>query len=327
MPESLFDPTALGTEGDLTLVLGRPTTTRFIGHRVKVHNDVAEAVRQIAADTVEALTTRAALDYADDLAFDTDEAYMLARRETLTQHRPARRRDRKAVEDEPAMVEMDPAVLDVLGEAASLPQLSRDELTSKRFSFYAAVFGDDPATRTAFVTQANPYKPAQLGQVLTSFGDGLRRITEPVLTFTQHFDLIVSGGQIAILRAQAFEKLFRNIDRLRARIPTWSTAAVEALPVSDESAAVIEQAALSSVRVASQLRGLHERGYLRKDYSPDALRQQLVACDLDAERLLPGGNLELTEEDVPVILKLIDEKLYPGWHSKTQWDVGTRAPR
>jgi hypothetical protein len=82
-----------------------------------------------------------------------------------------------------------------------------------------------------------------------------------------------------------------------------------------------------SVRVASQLRGRQERGYLAKKYPVARLREKMIEIGLDHERLLQDDKLTLEESDVPVVLKLIDERLYMGWHSDTQWDVGTRARR
>jgi hypothetical protein len=48
---------------------------------------------------------------------------------------------------------------------------------------------------------------------------------------------------------------------------------------------------------------------------------------LDVCRMIVKGKLVLDDADVPAVLKLIDEKLYTGWQSDTQWDVGTRSQR
>jgi hypothetical protein len=49
--------------------------------------------------------------------------------------------------------------------------------------------------------------------------------------------------------------------------------------------------------------------------------------NLDVGRMIVNAKLVLGDADIPVVLKLIDEKLYTGWHSETPWDVGTRSKR
>jgi hypothetical protein len=330
MTEPVFDPTTLNTAGDVTLLLGKRTSTKFKGFRIKMHPDVRETLRAVATYTAEMLSTRTPIGYSDDLAFDAEEQYVLIQRDSLVVHRPEPRRRGGSSADstpEPQIVEMDPAVLEVLDAAASADEITRATLKRQSFPFYAAVIGDDPADRIAFLKERNPYQVGQLGKVLTQFGDGLRRLNEPILMFANDFDLVVTRDHIAVIRKESFEKLFRDIDALRERIPVWSTAAVQALPLSDESASVLRAAALNSVRVASQLRGLQERGFLGKTYTTDQLREMMIEIGLEHERLIPGDTLTLTNADVPVLLKLIDEKLYIGWHSSTPWDVGTRARR
>jgi len=37
--------------------------------------------------------------------------------------------------------------------------------------------------------------------------------------------------------------------------------------------------------------------------------------------------LVIQDDDIPIRLKLIDEKLYTGWSTNKKWDVGTRSER
>lgn len=329
MPEASFDPKTLSSSGDMTLILGKRTTTRFKAFRVKMHSDVRESMREFATEMIAYLDARSPVDYSDDLAFDADEQYMLVQRGALVVHRPKSRRRKRPADPpaDPQIIEMDPAVLEALDTAASAEEITRDSLKKQAFPFYAAVIGDDPTRRIAFVKERNPYPVGELGRVLTQFGDGLRRLNEPILTFAKDFDIVVTLDHIAIARGEAFEKLFRDIDALKQRIPVWSGAAVQALPLDDDSATLLRDVAVRSVRVASQLRGLQERGFLAKTYPIDRLREKMIEVGLEHERLLAGDKLILQESDVPIVLKLIDERLYTGWHSDTPWDVGTRSRR
>jgi hypothetical protein len=193
--------------------------------------------------------------------------------------------------------------------------------------FYAAVVGDDPDHRVAFVDKWNPYRAGMSGKLLTSFGDRLRRIDEPLLIFERSFDMVVTEDVIAVLDMRAFEDVFRDIDSMVERIPLWSGAAVTALPFNDDTAARFEALSAGGGRFAKQLRGMYERGVFERTITTAKLRAEMAHQKLDADRLIVDGKLALDDEDIPIVLKLIDEKLYEGWLTETPWDVGTRSKR
>lgn len=329
MTEMQFDPEILEASPHASLVLGRRTTpTRIKGERVRMHTDVGEALRGIAGQTLESLSTLQPVSFSDDLHLDAEENYILIPRDKLTRKTSDTPSSLEpGPEPDSPVIEVNALTLDLLDNSSALNLIDRTDLKQQTFLMYALTVGSGSTGRMSFVKQQNPYKSAQLGQILTQFGDGLRKISDKVLTFATDFDMVVTDDYVAVLRPAAFEKLFREIDSLRDRIPTWSSAAISALPLSDESAQLIQQIALSSNRVATQLRGMNERGYLTKQYRIADLELQMKKADLDCERLIVDGKLKLAERDVPLILRLVDEKLYRGWHSSTQWDVGTRASR
>ncbi|MGL5444575.1 MAG: hypothetical protein ACRDDJ_19145, partial [[Mycobacterium] stephanolepidis] len=265
MAAQSFNPKSIKTSGAVTLALGQRTSSDPKGCRVKMKLDVVEALRKIASETVEMLAARSAVQYADDLDFNAEENYILIQRGALVVHRPAPRRGRGAAQEKqkeqevPAQLEMSPAILEIVDAASSLEQINREDLVKKAFSFYAAVIGDDPDRRTAFITQSNPYKAAQTGHLSTLFGDGLAKVTDPILTFALRFDMVVTPEHVAVLNLTAFERLFREIDSMKARVPVWSEAAIKALPLDEDSAETLRTKAVSSARVATQLRGLYER--------------------------------------------------------------------
>ena len=115
--------------------------------------------------------------------------------------------------------------------------------------------GDDPDHRIAFVDKWNPYKAGISGKLMTSFGDRLRRIDEPLLIFERSFDMVVTDDAIAVLNGSAFEDIFRDIDSMVDRIPVWSGAAVMALPLDDDTAARFQALSARDGRFAKQLRG------------------------------------------------------------------------
>jgi hypothetical protein len=325
-----FNPATITADGDITLVLGRRTTTSVAGHRVRLHNDVVTELRAMCDATLSSLGARDPVPYADDLNFDADTHYMVAETTALVTHVPERRRGRRRADEPPErpLIETDAAAHQVLANASSQPLVDAAEVERRKsFLFSAAVVGDDPTERVAFVSAHNPYRSAERGRLVTLFGDGLRRVTEPLLIFRPDFDMVVTSGYVAILRPEAFEKVFREIDRMKARIPVWSAALTRALPVSSESAERIERLCQQNARVARHVRSMYERGVLGTKFEVTSLRRQLQQQGLDPNRLIKHGKLVLEEDDIPDVLKVLDERLYIGWHSSTNWDVGTRAPR
>jgi hypothetical protein len=329
-PTMPFDPRTLDVEGDVTLIVAQRSGTNLKGHRLAMHADVAADVRGICRDTLAVLLARTPVPFADDLAFDAQHQYMLASPQALVAHRLASGRGRTKAEASappPDMIEMDPSARHVLDDASSLPDLDASHLGNKTFVFYAAVVGNDPDKRVAFIDKWNPYRAGLSGKLMTFFGDRLRRIEGPLLVFEREFDLVVSEGHIAVLDARAFEAVFRDIDSMKERVPVWSDAAVGSLPVDAGSADLIRSVAEKNARVAKQIRGLFERGAFTRKFETPILREEMQRQGLDVDRLVVGNKLALEEADIPLVLKLIDEKLYVGWHTATPWDVATRSKR
>jgi len=149
-------------------------------------------------------------------------------------------------------------------------------------------------------TDARPvqagYKAGLSGGIATYFGDRLNRIEGPLLVFERSFDMVVTDNAIAVLNIVAFEGVFRDIDAMVDRRPTWSDAAVAALPCSATRAA-------RAVGVAAQLHGMYERGVFERVVTVPQLRTQMNEQKLDAARMIVKGKLVLDDADVAVVLK------------------------
>ncbi len=331
-----FKPSSIDVSGAITLVIARRTGKNLKGYRIVMHTDVAEELRTICANTLAFLNKRVAVPYADDLAFDDEKQYCVAPTTLLVAHRPESRRGRRKAHDpvERPQIEVDASARRVLADASSLPVLRTPELKdangqwkSQSFVFYAAVVGDKPENRVAFVDKWNPYKASMSGRLTTFFGDRLRKIEGPLLVFERSFDMVVTENAIAVLDPRAFEEVFRDIDAMVDRIPVWSSATITALPLDDKTTDRLQVLAVNNGRLAKQLRGMHERGVFQHTFTTAMLRAEMNRQKLDSKRLIVKGKLALTDEDIPVVLKLIDEKLYQGWITETDWDVATRSKR
>ena len=330
MTESRFDPAGIDVSGDITLIVAHRSGRNLKGNRVAMHTDVETELRKICVATLKFLGERKAVRYSSDLAFDGESQYLLVPGGKLHAHRRKPRHGRQPLPQsgqEAPVIEVDPAARVLLSQASSLPELAASDLAKQSLLLYAAVIGNDPEDRIAFLDKWNPYKAGLSGNLVTLFGDRLRRLDGPLLVFERTFDMVVLPDAIAVLDARAFEAVFRDIDAMAARIPAWSDAAIGALPIDDASAERIRILSLRSSRVAGQLRDLYERGAFSTPFKVMDLRRELKAQDLDPDRLLVQGRLTLEEDEIPVVLKLLDEKLYKGWRTGTPWDVATRSPR
>ncbi len=302
MTKSSFDPAAIDVSGDITLIVAHRSGRNLKGHRVAMHTDVENELRTICAATLSFLGERQAVRYSSDLAFDRDREYLLVPGGKLLAHRRKARHGRQPLPrpgGEAPLIEVDPAARVLVAQASSLPELAASDLTKQSLLLYAAVVGDDPDDRIAFLDRWNPYKAGLSGNFVTLFGDRLRRLEGPLLVFERTFDMIVSSDAIAVLDAKAFEAIFRDIDAMAERIPAWSDAAIGALPIDEASAERLRNLSLRSSRVAGQLRDLYERGAFSSPFKVADLRRELKAQELDPDRLLAGGRLTLNEEDIP----------------------------
>jgi len=326
----VFDPSAIDVSGAITLVVGqRSGVANIKGFRIAMHTDVTTELRSICEATLTNIDERTAVTYTDDLVFDAASEYLLVPSTLLIAHRPESRRGRHPVDApaEPPQIEVDAGARPVLAGASSLPELDASELKNQSFVFYAAVVGDDPDHRIAFVDRWNPYKAGLSGRLMTVFADRLRRIEGPLLVFERAFDMVVTDTAIAVLDPKAFEGVFRDIDAMKERFPVWSDAAVSALPLDDATAQRLRSLCNKGGRLAAQLRGLYERGVFEMTFKTTALRKEMAQQNLDADRLIANGKLVLDDADIPVVLKLIDEKLSKGWLTGTPWEIGTRSKR
>jgi hypothetical protein len=335
-PDPSFDPSKIDVRGAVTLVIARRTGVNMKGYRIPLHTDVAKELRETCKATLTALGLRKPVDYADDLAFDAERQYLLVPTDMLVAHRPESRRGRRKAHDhgDRPQVQVDPSASAILAKASSQPQLSISELTDsegnlrdRSYVFYAAVVGDTTKDRIAFVDRWNPYKAALSGKVTTWFGDSLRKVEGPLLVFERSFDMVVTESAIAVLDPRAFETVFRDIDAMVERVPGWTDAAIAALPFDDATVDRIEALAEHDKRVVKQIRGMYERGAFSKPVTISELKREMEQQKLDVGRLIKKGKLALDDDDIPTLLKLVDEKLSIGWHTGTPWEMGTRVKR
>lgn len=322
--------TAPADDADATLIVAQ-RTNRLKGYRIGMHADVAKALRKAAADTVAAIEARTPVTFAADIDYDPATKYLEVPRTLLTVAQPppsAGDGARPQRQPPNTTVETDPEAHAVISQGSSLPLLKAGELGKRSFAFYALIVGNTPETRTAFVTQWNPHRLGLSGKILTAFGDQLRRIGQPLLAFESVFHMAVTPDGIAVLNKSAFEKVFRDVETMQARVPVWAAHVEAALPLDAASLGCLAEVCTKNMRVAAKARSLFESGVL-KDRAITAvmLSDEMRRQDLDADRMVKQDKLVIDEHDVPVLLKLLDEGLWRGWLTDTAWEAGSKSRR
>jgi len=288
----------------LTLVVAWRRGKQLEGAMVPVADEVDEELRAACRETLERLQQCEVVGYGPDAHVESDEYMAVPLRVVAGEAN---------------------AVLDLLRRASALDRLSATRIP-RQLWFYAAVVGDEPERRTAFVRKADPHKSAKAGRFFLMLGEALSRIDEPVFMLEHRFDLVVVEGGLAVINPVAFETLFRGAPELGKRIPQWAQAISDHLPIAGDGADRLVAAATQDLRLARRLRSISERGHL-ENVTMDRLRQEIKAQGLDEARLIEDGALVIDEEDSGTLLRLLNEDLFVGGLSGTPYAADRKRVR
>jgi len=313
---------------DVTLVVAQ-RTNRLHGYRILMHGAVSAALRGACRETVAAIDARTPVTFAADIEYDPSTQYLEVPAALLTVAvQPPPDGAAASKQQGGVTVETDPEAHTILRQASSQHQLHANELGKRTFVFYAAVVGNDPDRRTAFVTQWNPHRIGLEGKILTAYGNQLREIRDPLLAFERLFHMAVTPEGIAVLNKTAFEKVFRDVETMQERVPVWADHVGASVPLDDAGLGCLRQACARNMRIAAKARGLFESGILKdRKITAKMLADEMRRQNLDADRMVKQGKLVIEESDVPTLLKLLDEGLWRGWLTDTPWEAGSKLKR
>lgn len=303
VPAWNFDPDAVGTGGNVTLIVARRSGKSLKGHRVSLHQDVAAELRRVCNSTLETFKGRTAKPFDPDIDIDSDQ-YLTAA---------------------DAVVDIDASVRKLVDGESGLPFLSADQLPKQGFLFYAVLVG--PAEhRNAFIRKYNPRQVAQAGKFWAVFGDGLRRLDEPIFVFDSRFDMVLTEDGIAALNQSAFAQIFRDLSVMTDRLPVYVEHITSELPMADDGATRFLAKCVQNSRVANRARSIFERGHL-KDVTMAEVKTEIKKQKLDESKLIKDGQLIFDDSDPYTLLKLLNEDLFIGGLSSTAYEAGSKSAR
>jgi hypothetical protein len=292
-------------EGALTLVVGwRVGRKKVDGGWVELTEEVANSLREVAQGALAALGEREPKAYSVDSHLEPEEFFTVP---------------------EP-LLEYGNELVTLVRSGADLQKITAAQLPGRPLLFYASVIGDEPEARTAFVRTANPVMAASAGRILTRLRGSLTVLSEPVFSFDRRIDFIVARDGVAVLNANSFDRLFRDMPAILERIPEWLQEVSAHLPIDDAALAELGERCEKDSRLRRRLQAIRDRGHLAnvtlKDVRKEAERQ-----GLDPNDVVRDGRLAVEGMDIANLLKLLNEDLMTGGLSGSRFSVDRKSPR
>jgi hypothetical protein len=279
----------ISTDGATTLVVAWRGGHNAYCRVVKAGGDVIETLREYAIAAAQRVSDGDGRPYDPDDIQEQEQAFLSADREEL----------------------LDTGLVAQLERGASLPLVTLDDLRRQRIALYALLIGNNPSSRTIFIRKGSPVKVAMLRHLVAIFDQTLTRITEPILTFDEKFDVILMHDAVWILDQQSFEGLFKESEAVLAKTAKWVEDLGEALPISDESLDWLKTRLRQNSVMRRKVQSILRSPYLSK-LSVDMMCQKMINHDLDPEELIKEGALVFNKGTEASMLLFLNEDLWTG---------------
>jgi hypothetical protein len=285
-----------------TLVVAWRSGRSAQARTVRAGGPVIETLREYAAESL-ALVDGSGRPYNPDDEQDDECPYLYADRDEL----------------------LDTALLDQIERGASLQLATAADVQSRRLVLYALLIGNDPKSRTAFIRKTNPVSLATKG-VVAIFDDTLYRVEQPIFAFDRFFDVILSGNAVWILSQRNFEALFKESEAVLAKTEKWAEELGRHVPLSRQAqtwlAGRLRENSVLRRKVESVLRSR----YLDK-LTIEELRRRMPEHGLDPAELIDGDKLVINKDTEKSVLLLLNEDLWTGDFSGSQYAAGRKSVR
>jgi hypothetical protein len=301
------DWSAVVLEPGAELIIGwRSHRTRLDAAAIELSRDVATEIRSMCTAALEHLTGLSRRPYGGSPYIEPGEEYLAVPGADL--HRPGGGPGADVDDDETAGF----SDLQRLVATAGLPPVSANDLREGHYLFYAPICIDEATgDRVAFARQTDPHRVAKAGGFMALLGqEGLQRLEDPVFVFEAGFDLVVASDEVAVLRLEAFNRMFADLNTLASAAPANArliAAAVKRMPPATVRALATAAAARPSL--ARRLQRLARPGAV-PSVTPRDIARAMAKHGLDAEDLISGDKIEFGEDNAPVFLDLIEQLYY-----------------
>ena len=306
MPDDFRDWSAVTLRPGAELVVGwRPRRSRLEGAAVELSTAVAVEIRNLCVATLAKLQDLQPRPYGGSPYIEPGEEYLAVPATDL----PRQNQPSDVVDDDEAAGLSD---LEQLIATPGLTALSRDELSEGRYLFYAAICRDaNTRDRIGFVRQIDPHRVAKAGGFMALFGQqGLQRLEDPVFVFEAGFDLVVTSDEIAVLRLEAFNRMFADLNTIAAAAPANAKLIASRLKsMTPQATEALAAAAGARPSLARRLQRLMKPGAM-PDVTPKVLSAAMTKHGLDPTLIVAGSSIEFDEQNAAVFLDLVEQLYY-----------------
>jgi hypothetical protein len=297
-------PTLRLAPGAELIVGWRPRRSRLAASAIELSQDVAREMQALCGAELNHLPGLIRRPYGGSPYIEPGEEYLAVPISELASTPLARAVDA----DEAA----DLSDLQRLVMTPGLPSLSPTDLREGHYLFYAVICtAQGTGQRIGFVRQSDPHRVAKAGGLMTAFGqEGLRRLEDPVFVFEAGFDLIISPEEVAVLRLEAFNRMFADLNTLAMAAPTNARKIADMVgKVAPGAVEALAHVAAARPSLARRLQRLAITGAV-PSVTPGDLSKAMLKHDLDPARLVTGDEITFPPEQAAVFLDLIEQLYY-----------------
>lgn len=300
-------------EGDAALVLGWRKGLGIAAGRLKIAKEMHDELQRRAQDALKEIGHRTVRLYEPAAQLEADEVFLLTIDDLpsrLSRRRPGRQ---PKTDDDDASDEREQAseLISKLGGAGGLDPIGPDGVRGQTFLFYAVVFSSHDNS-IAFLKRHNPGSILKTGRLLGLFGDVVTRIEDPVLVFERDFDLVIDGGELAVLSPTALSRLFVDLDVAESAVPVHlAELGKSQLKFADGALDAIETACKKRRLLAGRLQVLLEAKHI-DSLTVHKVQKYLHGLKEDPKRFIQNGEISAAEDDVAALLDVLDQRNYRG---------------
>jgi hypothetical protein len=288
------------------LIVGwRPSRWRLDAAAIELSRDVAGELQAMCRDELDHLASLVRRPYGGSPYIEPGEEYLAVPiTELASTAAPAHHVDA----DEAA----DLSDLQRLVTTPGLPPLSPTDLRDGRYLFYAVICAERiTGQRIGFVRQSDPHRVARSGRLTTLFGqEGLSRLEDPVFVFEAGFDLVIGPDEVAVLRLEAFNRMFADLNTLALAAPANASKIAGLVgQVAPGAVEALARAAAARPSLARRLQRLASNGAV-PSVTPGDLAKAMLKHELDPAWLVTGDEITFPQEHATVFLDLIEQLYY-----------------
>jgi hypothetical protein len=306
MGDDRKDWSAVALEPGAELIVGwRPRPSRLDAAAVELSGEVAGEIRSLCQGTLDQLGGLSPRPYGASPYIEPDEEYLAV---PVTELTDGWAQPDQSDDDEAAGL----SDLQRLVATAGLRPISRAELREGRYLFYAAIcVVAGSGQRLGFVRQSDPHRVAKAGGFLALLGqEGLQHLDDPVFVLEAGFDLVVAPDEVAVLRIEAFNRMFADLHTLASAAPVNAKLIAEVmLRMRPAAVDALARAAAARPSLARRLARLARPGAVPA-VTPDDLSAAMAKHGLNPADLVSSGEIAFEQNRAAVFLDLIEQLYY-----------------